>query len=105
MVSPVEKQGASINDGNLYQNSQSAVEGEVEREEGLPVAPDGEAVDFSSAGEFANPMDWAFEFPAAKNSYAARRSAAGWSTMSLDAPPSLVEVPGGAGFAATSALI
>ena len=98
MVSPVEKQGASVGDGNAFTGGKYESQ-TLGLEEGLPVSANGEEVGFSSDGSFAHPLNWVFEYPVPKAPYTARRSSAGWGTVSDLAPPSLVEKPDPAGFA------
>jgi hypothetical protein len=59
---------------------------------GIPVAPDGETVGFTSQGDFAGAEDYAVNvFPT--NAYLARRGASGWITSSTFAPRTLVDHP------------
>jgi hypothetical protein len=73
MVSPLEKQGLPTSAGEL------------------PVAPNGDAVEYAAEGDFAEPQGFKFNPIGSLNPYLARRSPAGWLTESALAPASSVE--------------
>jgi hypothetical protein len=76
MVSPLEKQGLPTFSG------------------GLPVAPNGNAVEYRAEGDFAEPQGFDFEALGSENQYLARRSAGGWLTeASLPPAPSVENKP------------
>jgi hypothetical protein len=81
MVSPLYKQGHSA--GHF---------GGFGPRGGIPVAPNGETVGFSSEGDFAEPENYAVNiFPT--NAYLSRRGASGWTTLSAFAPRQYVDTP------------
>jgi hypothetical protein len=75
MVSPLYKEG---------QNARPLTNGEGP--EGIPIAPDGNAVGFFSLGVFANPENYVVQKNAPFNPYISVRGGAGWGTTA-SAPP------------------
>jgi hypothetical protein len=82
MVSPLYKQGQNARTLTL-----------AEGPEGIPVAPDGNAVGFFSVGTFSNPENYLVEKNGPFNPYIAVRGASGWRTTALAPPAALLYQP------------